>query len=513
MSHWRSIALAVLLVVSAVAPGGPVGTAAAAEQHCSEVDDFLFTVTNGLVNADQCKPSELADEMEQIKEDEDEKTHSDLTQSLSAQRETFESLLAQRENYVQDSRTHAYLSAENETAHALQTGDPTLTELNNTAEDAAVDYYTETHQYADVNAWNKQVLGLKYAYERAENESGLNATDIVSRNVTAINRENAVANRQDRSLKSLDFGTKDITLANGTTREVQTVIMTVNFDPNWDGGKNDTVEFGPRSGTHKFAVTFDGYESSSNVSGIVAEPPPESSVDNFSYLNFDRMENRFEETGDASELVADNARKNAKSMYEAEQDGQFDPSNYSNPYAMAQEYATDYNTTGHWSYALASGASMGYSVPDLNGTSVMFVTYGSEQYEGQIMSANGPPSTNGDWVAGETYNPDNIEGTQWLMRTDGNLTKLTGEFTVERMTDQNGDNVTQTETVKYVYKTDNSSDMERRQELMMDLVREINAREPAAGGGGDGSGMDFDFSRELLIAAVAVAGAVLLTRE
>jgi hypothetical protein len=515
------VVLVVLIISSVVVPAGPVGMAAAEtdvrEDDCTKFEDAIYTVTSGALGQfPECRPSRLSDEIDELQNESTQKTHSDIYSAMSTQEDTFESALAQRNNYVQDSRTQAYLKAENVTVQAMLNesgaGSPTLSELNTTAENAAVDYYTESHQYADVNIWNKHILGLKYAFERAENESDLSSDDVM-----ALKFQNGTGYMSDQGTDRYvrGFNQTNITLANGTTREVWQVQVYFEYsDPSCFGAVNTSV--GPRTGP--IEVQDSSCESPPpTLTGVKSLQPDGSSLDNFTFVNHTRVANRFDETSSAADLVADNARVNAKSMYDAENNGTFDPSNYSNPYALAQEYATDYNSTGYWSYAMASGAALGYRVADLNGTSLMYVKYGDTTYEGQIMSPNGPTSTTG-WQVNHTYNPDNIDGTQWLMRSDGNLTKLTGNFEITRMTGENGEEINQTKTVKYVYKNDDSSDLERRHNLTMDLVREINEDTTTDGGGGctsfcfegDGSGPSKD---QLILGVAVVLAAVALTRR
>jgi hypothetical protein len=215
-------------------------------------------------------------------------------------------------------------------------------------------------------------------------------------------------------------------------------------------------------------------------------------------------------------FVKDNMAVYVETLYNAKQNGTLDAAAHVNPYTLAQEYATDYQSTGYYSYAIGMAASMGMSVPDVGNLSVMVVEHDGKLNEGLLFSQNAPD--NDTWVTGQTYNPDYIEGKQFFATVDGEVIELTKPFVIKSMENKQGEQVSSTTSQTYVYYSGvNTTEYAELQAELTSLRQEIESLEPTVSNPGTtGDGGDttiFDNLSPTAILAIAAVAVVVLTRR
>lgn len=453
-------------------------------------------------------------------------THLDLYDGLVGQKYQYDNLVKTLNSYTQDSRTFAFVKAENATIQEIQAG-TAESGVNTSARGAVHDYYTESQQQKFVDGVSIALEETSYVSDRAANTSGLNRSDVVEGIINELddNADSYTTDYAKSSANVVGVSTANVTAANGSTIEVTAVTFEVIHWADWDGGSTTlyseplTVEWNPvttvnvsRAGVQYYDASDDTAHSTRDMyvrmGGVRALPPDGSSLTPETVVDFDTTRVEWDDTGSTSTMVADNADVYASALYDAKQNGTLDAANYTSPYVLAQEYATDYNSTGYWSYAIAMLSSTGTATPDLNQTSVMNVEYNGVTHEGLVMASQFP---NGTLEAGVTYDGLNTTAfgeRAWLVTTAGERLQLDGQFTVKSMTDQQGNAVNVTKEVVYTYEGVNMTDYRNQQKLIKELMVEIQEREPAGSGG---SGSDSGIPREyILLAVVALAGAAMM---
>lgn len=511
-SGWRAVLLVFLLVGSMLTAG--TGNVAAAEstKNCSELDEFFWVLSWGRF-WDHCDPSVISDEMEELRSNTNDATQLDLYNGLVGQEIQSENLLVTIDSYSQDGRTPAFVKAENATIEALYAGE-TKAGVNRSARTAVNDYYTEAQQMRLVDGWNIAVSQLDYVSTRADNTTGLSADGVTDLHGGVDAYSGHPTGWTFINLDGFKFtyqGTtsKAYTYANGTTENVTMPQYSLKIIGDWEGDtgtvyNNASTEFATSvtlapDGTWTYTGRDMGgliAEDGSLLAGgpviwdfhldnVTAVPPDGSSLVEEVYLEQPRWTNTFSGTSTTAVQVRDNAELYASALYDADQNGTLDAANYTSGYVMAQEYATDYNSTGYWSYAIGLLSSSGVSTPDLNGTGVMTVDYNGVTYEGLIMAAEAP---NGTWETGVQYDTANLGNRTWLVTTNGERLEMDGTFTLQEMTDQNGNAVNSTKQVTYVYEGVNMTDYNNLQKQVLELMTEIQEREPTGTGTGSSSG-------------------------
>jgi hypothetical protein len=224
-------------------------------------------------------------------------------------------------------------------------------------------------------------------------------------------------------------------------------------------------------------------------------------------VNFDDYEQHFDEMQNTSEQVVANFKPYANKSIDAWQNGTFDPEDYLSPSTLMQEYTTQFEDTGYWTYAVTALSSAGLQAPSLNNTSHMVVRYDSAvndsrdgQYKGLLMSQNGPtyPSdsdkTDGRWYSGYNYSTSNINGSVLLVTWDGQQITLNGTFEIVEMYDRDGNEIASVDTREVNYETTNTTKLEEKLDKLANLRAELESLQLKLlasddGGSGDSGGL------------------------
>lgn len=504
----RAVLLACLVVFSMLTAG--TGTAVAASDTCSELDEFVWVFTIGIFNSDKCDSSSLSQEIQEIRDAEDNQTHLDLYHAAASQDANTENIKDIVQSYGQDTETFGFIKGENASVVAMQNG-KTRSQMNNSVTTEVGDYYSAAQEMRYIRALESAHRAIVYNAERAKTE-GIPVSDVLDEHNSAgtypVNNNGDQTNDGDWEIIDARSATIQHTLVNGTTINVTVAEVRSDYVSGLDG--DDWVQLSLWGGyTHPDTYGhFGTNDPSPHFEGVVVEPPAGSSYDDVVMFDDQKTQPIRTDISDRTTRVIDNAKQYGNAMYDDYESGTFDPSNYTSPYVMAQEWATDYNGTGYWSYAVAVGAAAGYETPDLNNTGRMSVDVGGNVYHGLLFSSEAPPG--GQWNSSETYDGSTINGSQILITDDGKKLDLSeSTFTLEEIQDKDGTVINETTVNRYTYETINSSDYLLLQEQVLDLIKQIEDREPAGTGGGatsDGFWPPFGLTE----AQAAVGGAAIV---
>jgi len=478
MTRSRAVLFAVLLVASTVAPVGPispVGTASAADWikndgRCSQVDQFVWVSSVGRLNDKRCDPSRLTKEMKEFKEAEDNQTEIDIYEGAVSV-DSQDSLAIQR-NYLADSDAMAWSQAQAAVIAAYENGSSeSVAKVK--ARQAVSDYYAQM-QLNILRKWNSSLLNLAYLSGRAQNASGIDDQYLyvnTSIDPDVYHPERVVVKNRTHSVE----------LVNGTNVTAQSIFF------HDDGG-------------HDYYWTPDRDDGPK-----VMVKPPTDSFSKKEVLNPRDWYPVWTNISGKQQQLNDNVDAFVNSTYDAYQRGELKTSEFVNPTTLMTQYNTQANETGYWAYSAATLASAGVASPDLNSTSVMTIQHKGEKASGLLFSQNAP---NGTWETNVTYDTANINGSQFFVSTSGNQTALHGTFTITSMKNKQGEAINETHTTEYVYQTQNNTEYRQMQEQLLNLTKEIEARQAQNTGSGGWNFGDLNMQSPSLLAVVAIGGGV-----
>lgn len=474
--------LMVLSVVSSATVVGPA-SAVSSDEVCSGVDLYLSIITLGYSGT--CSEDIDSNEYEEMQKLDANQTHMDYYVAYSGTRTNSEIVQNTLDGYTQDTRTSAFIRAENESVNKIWADAP-ITEINQTVINSTDDYYSESQYARLVSSWNQEMKELEYYIDRVKNESEITETDLMTYTV-------------DDTGDGLADGTWWFEYVNISSPDGNNTFQV--YVLKMDSGNH--VYYSTPDGSNGY-TDFDWYWTMEPPAGSGEEPIHiYNSTGTSMAKEYQAVWNNIESN---QLMVRDNALAWANTLNDAEAAGTITVDDYVSPYLMAQEWTTDYNTTGYWSYAVARMAAAGMDMPDLNGTSHFDVNVSDETESGLLVSSE--PPENETWINGEEYDTANMSGKVFMISGDGNITELNGTFTIEDMQDKNGSSVNETTTVKYIYEETNISDYEEMQQRILDLQKEIEAMESTLGGASDGT-LPFGLTRGQAAAGAGGAGLLL----
>lgn len=374
---------------------------------------------------------------------------------------------AVRDNYLQDTRTVAYAKGQEAVFNALNQN-LSESEVRSEAKQAVKDYYARI-QVNYIRRVGRQSFDLVQLSKRAENESGI-SNSLIGPSGTGENDDGYFHTTENAS----------VTLVNGS----QVNMRVPRF---WIGGQaEDYTLILIDDGQIDYPESSVADTAAGNISVEAVDDKP-----SFNAYEYTDQTARFDRIQSVSSQMVDNIDKFANETYEPYQNATLSIADAINPLTLAQQFSTDYNSTGYYVYALASLSSIGYNVPDVNQTAEMRIELlnGTEK-TGLLASSSSPPG--GTWEIGKTYNPDRLQGTELFLTTDGGVFEIDQPFTVKNITDYEGNSLQETKSQQYSYTVINNSEYVTLQENLTDLRLVIEEKQALAGGGGEtGGGFDF----------------------
>jgi hypothetical protein len=482
----RAVALSLALVGALVAGPG-AGTAMAqtdGDQTCTAVDSLIYhwfsgediteSVTGNDFYGNPDNPCSTAYKINQTIEDmkasDANQTKADIQAAAASQVASTEPFDATYQNQLNNSRTAAWLRAEQAIAEAYNNGENASVARQN-AKDAIDSYYT-IRQKNLIASWESQVAAWQSLDQIAANES-------LDSHYTTINQSSGTQPGQTNN-DGISFGTYNVTLADGNTSETTYVKANLYDDPT-SGSAYAAVD-GSDAGQGGIGM----YDRTSGL--VVAS---EDSANTTEVLTFADYGDPWSEIETKRSNLKGEVDPFVNNTYDALDNGTINESDLlSRPNKMFQ-YGTEYNNGSTNLYNTVGALSgLGIAAPELNGTGTMTVTYTNAS--GANVSADGflmaDAAPNGTWEANTTYNASAISGPVYFARTDGTTVELSGEFTIEEIRNRDGDPIGNVTAGKSVSTAADVSNLIDEIERFIEQRKQIEAREPGLIGGGSGAG-------------------------
>lgn len=484
-SSAASVFFSLLLVITVIAGGAGTARAQTIEE-CSELDEFLYTISYGIISevtgfVGHCDPSTITQEANEILESENNQTALDIYLAGTSQVSQMEVTKTVGNNYLNDSHTTAWSKAEVAIAEAWANGS-TKTETRADARQAIDDYYSRM-QVNRIKAWNVTVSTHANLADRARNESGVSPPYSARQDGSWIENSDG--------LEIYAGGSTEYTLANGTTVGVARLLVE-------SSGSSYQAWFHPKSGPQDLTTT-------SNTIEAIALYPPSDETDRTIVLDFAQAKTRYEGLNESavslkSEVVAFN-----DAVYSGLENGTVDSRDIISRNTLLFEYGTKAIDGNDFYDSVGAIAALGLDTPGLSGSGLMEIEHNNSTFTGMVFARNAP---NGTWEKGVTYNASNITGPVFIASTTGDYEAVSDEFTITSLTNKNGETVNSVETTEYNYQTANVTDLIEKMERTLALSMEIQDRQNDGGTGGTGgdSGFNFNFGAGG-IGVLVVAGA------
>jgi len=356
---------------------------------------------------------------------------------------------------------------------------------------AAISDYYASKQVNMIERWNVTVESMLSAEEVAKNQSGVDDAFV----------QYAFTTSQGTFYRDIssDVSTREVELVNGSTKDVKMIQTYSNSDYTvyysvWGTKKGDGSDTDVASSSESW----------------VRVKAPDSNYDKIQMMKHGGYETAWDRTQALNTDLQNEVDPFVNATWTAFQNGEINASDVLSRNNLMFRYGTDaLNNTDQSLYdSTAALASMGLDTPNINSTGSMTVVYEGVTYEGMVLAREAP---NGTWETGTTYNTSNIGGTVLLATTDGERIDMEGEFRLESMKNQDGDQIEETQATKVVYKTSNTTELLNKMEEIAELRAQIEATKPKAGSGGtSGDGSDFLAALASFLGISAGAAAVVL---
>ena len=301
--------------------------------------------------------------------------------------------------------------------------------------------------------------------------------------------------QQDRQL--LDGGVKSVNSLNTHYRRY-----------NWNSDQGGYWGYSGQEVTEPFNL-FHGQKSISEVSSSVLDVRAELIPDNYpddaqqtAVLTYpDRWKGLWANYNASFYDEKQDFGTFANKSYDALEAGKIDPQEVLSRLNQMEMFALELrNDVSNMTFndGVIALSAMGLAAPG-NATAYMNVTYqtefGGQKYRtaGLLMSHSDPVS--GSWEIGKTYNTTHIDGSQILVKLNGNQTMLKGDLTINEVYGQDGAVIDDPEidSPDVSYKSTNLTDLRQDIRNMSAIVAEWENRTAPDAGGGRGGGGGFSW--------------------
>ncbi|GGM69283.1 hypothetical protein J2752_001968 [Halarchaeum rubridurum] len=484
------VLLAVALVSSMVAapvagatgdPGGQPALGVSDSTTCSALGSAAAFATLGMAGPavqSTCTSWTTAQQVEDTANADANVTKADLEIAAQAQRTQFETTQTVFNNYLNDSRSAAWMAAETAVANYwanTAAANRSKVEARAAARQAIKDYWS-VKQANLIQSWNTQIDTWQTLDARAAEEkiSG----SFVSPTLEKL-RTNDPTYFEPANLEIKDV---NVTLANGTKISVQQAIAKHQFiGP--DTNTLDVYRYTPMgtSGTRQILLH--------NLTvGDTALLPTQWYVS----------------TGERIQTISSNQISTSYNwidgMWGALQNDSISPSAITSRTTDLYRMSPDAGENASLYRATAALSGLGLSTPTLDGLGTMEVTHGANNTTdyGLILANQAP---NGSWQAHTTYNASAIPGAEYLATTDGEQIPLTGTFTVGNITTTNGGQIDSVDAQRVVYRTSNATQYVEKMEALLNQTQAAQR----GGGGGPTGGTGGGGSSPVIVAGLGVA--------
>jgi len=452
-----------------------VGTTGGDSDLTCDTTDKIGNIVSGVTNLD-CTPQPGSTTVNTTGLDATQ-AEINLYQSAQAQKASSEAYKTTLDNYLQDTATQARIIGKNAYIRALNNGDSKAV-AKTKAKSAVADYYS-VKQVTLANHWDASISHFSYLYKTAGSTSG------VSQGFTY--------NDGHEIYDNADTGTTSTQLANGSTITTQTITVGYDQSTEWSKPYDATITKGTFDST-----SSDGGDTKTNTGLFVKAPTSDFST--LEYVTYSEYATKWSEIESQNTQIQSEMDTLVNNTYSAYQAGEINNSDLVDPYLLSSKYSAGSSTQ---SWAAAQLTLLGQNSPENFDQIGRFnISTGSgSQYEGVLFSAENPAS--GQFEANQTYDAANISGTQYVVTSD-QIVELDGTFTIDQITDQNGQHVQNVTIEKTTYQTTNVTELKQQYEDLAKKYAEIEAREQNLQGSA-GGGLLAGSSSSLVIGLIAVA--------
>lgn len=452
---------------------GRLGSTGGDRDLTCDTMESLSTSVNPAVNIVDCAALPGTTTVNATGLDQNE-TKQEIYESAAASSDSADTIHAIMNNQLQDAETVALIKGKNAYIEELNSGG------SETASKAAatenISEYYSTHEQNVISEWNSQVSVIEYL-NSLEDQENLNEgyVDVVKVNETGKD----AADTSELTIQKVN--TTTVTLQNGTNVDVKQMVVHWGYY-NDGGGKwiNSTFLYTPSTGEKLRYEKVNGAYSTSTIDITHVEvQPPTSDYEKLEAVKFGEYSSSMSSIDTQNTNAQNQMDTVVNQTYDEYQAGEINSSDLIDPYVLQNEYSPGDDYEG-WSAATLS--MLGTNQPtDLDQTGYMNVTLeDGTTLRGVIHSAENPSS--GQFEVNKTYNPDNINGTQWIV-TETSTRELTQNFTLDRIETSSGETRGNFTIVEKNYETTGAADLSKLYDQLAQMRAEINARQDAIGGG------------------------------
>lgn len=463
-------------------------------------------------------------------------THVATEQGGLLGRDMMNSSVTAYENHVDGLETVVHQEVNADIDYAMR-NNLTLAEakdrINSTLEDAYV-----KRQKNLIETVNSSVANAAFLISRARNTSGENADEFLLYNDqdSGTSEWTELAGFGDWTDNNLR--TTTVTLANGNQTTVLYLVRRSTYHSPINNSANKTIVYPYQGEGAPSNATGMGWAVTSAANwthdgGTTSQYGTSLPADATIFL----AEQRYHDQWVALQQQHDRVQDNAMQLVE----GVYSEYNYSEwtaavavdalgPSFLAQEYATNRNTTGYYTWGASQlgllgdvgsnvNASFGVAytpmVNSSSGNTSDYVAGETYNLSGTLLTNWKPSATGGTFDRGTTYNTTNTnEPVYFIAQTDNGSKYVTleGEFTVSELTNvQTGETVNSTTLDDNNVTTWNASlTPSQINELLAYDDKQREAGSTGGGGGSSGSGFNFNFGAAGFGFIAIVGGAALL---
>lgn len=208
---------------------------------------------------------------------------------------------------------------------------------------------------------------------------------------------------------------------------------------------------------------------------------------------------------DQREQIRANIDTLVTETYDQYQPSEVNATDFLDPSTIASRTATNYSSTGYYSFAAVQLATMGYE-GSLNHSHTV-ETFRNRTISGTMFYTG---NDLGQLTLDASYTPSNYGGT-FLLATNNGIRTLNKPFTVVgQKNTRTGETVGQVGLESYTYATTDASNLRTQLDKMATMDNEYNDAQAAAGGGGTGDGSGGSSWMAVAIGAAVIAAIVVL---
>ncbi len=371
------------------------------------------------------------------------------------------------DGWLTDAREVAMQRGYNAYVRALNNG--SSQSAAETAGKEAINQYYSNHERQIINKWNLAIDAAAYDREVDQQES-------TSATIAPYNFDHSLRDTGKHTWQGT--GNETFTLQNGETVTYRTIEYS-------SGGTPYTAAL--TDGQGGTAIDIGYSHSSSEYDWIKA-----ADTSRFA-SHLDRIENESTDAVSQLETVS-------QGVYQDYQEGEINNSDLVNPTMLSRQYSpgSEYQT-----WAAATLTSVGAGGPEnLSQVGQMNLTLNDGTNVSGLLMSDGNPQS-GQFDTGQTYDPANIEGAQFVVTND-RLREIKEPFTLRSTVTADGEERQNVTIQERNYETTNVTQLKQLYDEIAKTRAELEARQSALAGGGGFFGGGGGNAAIIVVAGAAV---------